>query len=168
MRKWSSWGIAVCLLVSLVAQGTGQTPKQKTGGVELINMIEAENQEGKAVDLPVSFTLFKDGEIVRSSELSTRQTAEFKAFGNPYRTSWKDLPIGIYELHCEAVGQGKLVRRVAVSADTPASVGIRTLPAKEEVQGVGPTLFEMQRKITLLEKQNAALQERLAALEKAR
>ena len=162
MRKWIMLGVTVCLAILLMFQGTGQAQKQQTGDVEVINAVFAVNEDEKQVNVPILFTLFKDGVQVRSSELNVN------GFGGDFLTYWRNLPVGIYELHCESLGFGKLVRKIAIAASEQSQMSIKTMPEKDEVQGVGPTLFEMQRKITLLEKENAALKERVATLEKAK
>ncbi len=161
MRKLLMLGVAVCLSLTLVFQGTGQAQKQPVGHIELQNDVVGVEKDGDPAPISILFTLFKDGVVVRSSELIT------KGFGT-YETVWENLPPGPYEMHCEATGFGKLVRKVAVGAGERAPFTLKTLPEKDEVQGAGPTLFEMQRKIALLEIENADLKERLTTLEKAK
>ena len=172
MRKWIMLGVTMCLAVLLIFQGTGVSQGQKTGGVNLVNGLVVKNIDNDPADLPILFTLFKDGVVVRSAELSSSSYVDYAgrklAGAGEFTAAWKELPVGPYELHCEAVGYGKLIKRIAVSSDTPAQIAVRTMPEKDEMQGAGPTLFEMQRKITLLENENAALKERVAALEKAK
>ena len=164
MRKWIMLGVTVCLAVVLMFQGTGQAQKQPVGSIYLVNAAEAFNKDGDRVNLPILFTLFKDGVVVRSSELNIPGTNS----GGVSNATWENLPVGTYELHCESLGFGKLVRKIAVAAGERAQMSIKTMPEKDETQGVGPTLFEMQRKIALLENENAALKERVATLEKAK
>ena len=163
MRKWIMLGVTMCLAVVLMFQGTGQAQKQPVGEILVQNDVAGLDKDGNKVFFPVLFTLFKDGVVVRSSELGT-----YNLGGGDAVAVWKNLSAGPYEMHCEAVGSGKLVRKVAVGAEERATFDLKTLPEKDETQGAGPTLFEMQRKITLLENENAALKERVAALEKAK
>ena len=163
MRKWIMLGVTVCLAVVLMFQGTGQAQKQPTGRIGIRNDTVGLTKDEDKISINVLFTLFKDGVVVRSTELATCGLSN-----GACDVEWNELPVGPYELHCEAIGFGKLVRKVAVGANERAPFTLKTMPEKDEVQGAGPTLFEMQRKITLLENENAALKERVAALEKAK
>ncbi len=162
MHKKLNWVAALCLLFALTFQSVSHAQKPVVGDIYIVNQFIKSVPGDNPVGVPVLFTLFKSGEVVRSSELSVN------GFGGTPNASWQNLPVGAYELHCEAIGFGKLVRKIAVGPGERADFTLNILPEKDEVQGAGPTLFEMQRKITLLEKQNAELKERLAALEKAK
>ena len=163
MHKKLNWVVALCLLFALTFQSASHAQKQLVGQLLITNAVEAFNKNEERADVSVLFTLFKNGEVVRSAELGVYNLSVGMAVAD-----WSNLPVGSYELHCEAIGFGKLIRKVAVGQDERATFTLKTMPAKDEVQGAGPTLFEMQRKIALLEKQNAELKERLAALEKAK
>lgn len=163
MRKKLNLMAVLCLFVALMFQSASHAQKPVGGSIYLYNQVIGINKDGNQVNVPILFSLFKNGELVRSTELNTTGMGT-----NPVEATWSDLPVGGYELQCEALGFGKLIRKIAVAPNEKSSFTPKTLPAKDEVQGAGPTLFEIQRKIALLEKQNADLQARLAALEKAK
>src|SRR6266545_4570903 len=109
MSRWFSWGIAVCLFAALVVQSAGQTQPKPTGSVWIQNNVPAFNEHNQVVDFPVSVTLYKDGQAIRTTEL---QSAKFRSANTD--VNWGEVPIGSLEVHFEARGYGKVIKRIIV------------------------------------------------------
>ena len=170
-RSWLAFVLlGIILTSSLLLQGIAQTQPKPTGSVTAYNKVVMWNDKvvmwndkDQQVVLNALVTLFKDGQRVRSKEIDN-----IERFGFIQEAKWSELPLGEYEVHFEVHGYGKVIKRIVVSPDDPTVVVLSSITKNDEVWGGGPTLFDLQSKITLLEKENAELKERLSALEKAK
>ena len=153
MRKRSSLGFAVCLFAALVFQATGQTPPRPTGKVWVDNNVAAYDDRGRPIDFPVFVTLYKDGQAIRTTE--TPSNARNPGSGV---VKWDEVPTGPLEVHFEARGYGKVIKRIiVVKGGDWVNVRLDAMDKKDELWGAGPSLFELQKRIEALEAEVTAL-----------
>jgi hypothetical protein len=137
---------------ALVFQGTGQTQPKPMGEVRIGNNVPAYNEHGRGVDFPVFVTLYKDGQAIRTTELPSTVIT-----GGRGSVTWNGVPTGSLEVHFEARGYGKVIKRIIVVKGTRVSVRVDAMDKKDELWGAGPSLFELQKRIETLEAEVAAL-----------
>lgn len=103
-------------------------------------------------------TLHRAGAVIRSAEITNHRADSGAA--------WDALPVGGYELHIQARGYGTTIKRVAVAKNEVTPLTISGVGKTDELWGAGPTIAELEKRIAGLEKENTALKERVATLEK--
>jgi len=133
---------------ALVFQATGQTQPKPMGRVLIENKVPAYNEHGRVVDFPVFVTLYKDGQAIRTTELPST--------GNR-SVIWDEVPTGSLEVHFEARGYGKVIKRIILVKGGQVHVELDAMDKKDELWGAGPSLFELQKRIETLEAEVAAL-----------
>ena len=74
------------------------------------------------------------------------------------------MPIGALEVHFEAKGYGKVIKRIVVVKDGQVRVELNSMDKNDEVWGAGPSLFDLQKRIETLETANTALKSEVTAL----
>jgi hypothetical protein len=147
MRKRSVLGIALCMFAALVFQAIGQTQPKPVGSLFIENLVAAYNDRGVRINFPVFVTLYKDGQAIRTEELSTGNNA----------VRWDGVPTGSLEVHFDARGYGKVIKRIIVVRGELVHVRLDAMDKKDELWGAGPSLFELQKRIEALEAEVAAL-----------
>lgn len=152
MNKWFSWAIAVCLFAGLVFQATGQTQPKPMGSVRIENDVPAYDEHGRGIDFPVFVTVYKDGQAIRTTTIPSNVTS-----GHSGWATFDEVPTGALEVHFEARGYGKVIKRIIVVKGQQVSVNLDAMGKKDEVWGAGPSLFELQKRIEALEAEVAAL-----------
>lgn len=144
------------------------------GNLYVANRLTGIDDKGRFLRIGTFVTLFKDGQMVRSSDL----------YNSPNNASgsleWDGLPAGNYEVHFQTKGFGTVIKKVTVTPERMTNAVLETVSKNDEVWDGGPTVYEMEGYIRALakkeleldgrlaaeEKKNAELESRLAALEK--
>jgi hypothetical protein len=108
-------------------------------------------------------TLYREGKPVRSAELKTSSDES-----TPDRkVTWQKLPVGVYELHFEAAGFKKFVKRVVLAEEGPELVVHVQLDLNTERSlGTGPSLQELSDQVARLKEKVEQLQAEVARLKK--
>lgn len=149
MRNWMSWGIAAYMFAAWVFQATGQTQPKPMGRVWIENKVPAYDEHGRIIDFPVFVTLYKDGQVIRTTDLPST--------GNNRSLAWDEVPTGSLEVHFEARGYGKVIKRIVLVKRGQVHVELDAMDKKDELWGAGPSLFELEKRIETLEAEVAAL-----------
>jgi hypothetical protein len=96
-------------------------------------------------------TLYREGQPVRSAELEQRSMTRQKV-------TWQKLPVGAYEIHFEAAGFKKFIKRIILAEDAPEIVLQVQLGLNQSYElGAGPSSKELQEEIAQLKKTQADL-----------
>jgi hypothetical protein len=114
-------------------------------------------------DLPdlVMVTLYHEGKPVRSRELKYAS-----GFSDADRVTWTKLAPGRYEVHFEAKGYEKFIKRFILGEEDANVVRVQ-LDKKETVVGsAGLSLQEMEKQIEALKKKVAELEAEVDKLKK--
>jgi hypothetical protein len=159
MSKWLGLSLLGCLLAALLLQGSSTAQPPGGAALSVSNQVRLVDESGRKAGLVALVTLYKQGQAVRSTDLSNVGSA---------RVDWKGLAPGSYEVHFEAKGYGKVVKRVVLAPGVLSSVVLGSIGQNDEAWGAGPTLFELQRRITALETENQNMKVRVVELEKKR
>jgi len=146
-------------LARLKAQSAGQQPAQEPankGSFTVVNSLGGNNSDPPVVLVE----LYQEGKIIRSREL--------KSGGEivPQKVTWGNLAPGRYEVHFQAPGYEKFIKRLLISkedADIPVAVEVSKKAVV--VGGDGPSLQEMADELGRLKKENADLQARVESLQ---
>ena len=141
-----SLGMAIFMFAAFAFQVSAQIQPTSSGSVSVANQ----------VNFSVFVTLYKDGKAIRTTELRTD--------GTSYYVTWNDVPIGALEVHFEAKGYGKVIKRIVVVKDGQVRVELNSMDKNDEVWGAGPSLFDLQKRIETLETANTALKSEVTAL----
>jgi len=140
-HRWA-FGIAAALLaVAVFARPGSRVSADQTCTLQVSDDVPAPSLQSHRETVLV--TLYFKGEPVRSTELPGP--------GSSYAI-WHDLNAGAYELHFEAKGHGKVIKRLVLNPDAASSVSLQSLGDKDEMWGAGPTLYDLEKRITALEK----------------
>jgi hypothetical protein len=111
---------------------------------------------GAQVPLVVQVSLYQDGKLIRAREVN---------WSGDDKVTWPKLAVGAYELHFEAPGYAKFVKRVLLSEDDPPARVMIQLDRQPVVVGPGgPSFQEVCDELQKLRKANADLQAQVRAL----
>ena len=155
--------VAVVLGLSLISAAFSATHAQPiaNGRIRIHNALRGVTEKGAFLRIATFVTLFKNGEMVRSSDLTNSPN---NAAGS---LDWSNLPLGSYEVHFQTKGYGTVIKKVALTSDAMSFVNLENIGQNDEVWDGGPTVFEMEAQILALQKRNADLEARLSAVEKS-
>lgn len=148
-----SLGVAVFMFAAFVVQASGQSGPKPMGVLAVSNSVEAYDTHNNRVDVRVFVMLYKDGQVIRTNELSS-----------PSDLTWYEVPAGAFEVHFQAKGYGKVIKRYILVQNETIYVNLASMDKKDEVWGDGPSLFELQKRIETLETANTALKTEVTAL----
>jgi hypothetical protein len=138
-----------------VAAARAEEPKGKPGGTGSLTI----THEGNYTEKIALVTLYQDGKPFRSAELE-QGSAEHK------KVTWEKLPAGLYEVHFEALGFKKIVKRVVLAEDGPEVVlRVQINLATEYGLGAGPSTQELVQEIATLKKDQAELRKKIDDLQ---
>src|SRR5437868_2112832 len=107
MLKRFSLGIAVFMIAAVAFQVSGQTQSQPKplGVVHIWNNVEVYDEHNNRIDFIVFVSLYKDGQAIRTTEL------------NNNNLEWGEVPAGALEVHFDARGFGKVIKRIVLVKD---------------------------------------------------
>jgi len=143
---------SVAILLTALGTAVGhvpaaEPPKAEAHGAASLTVMH----EGNYTEKLALVTLYHDGQPVRSAELEQ---------GSPDRkkVAWDRLPPGLYEVHFEAAGFKKFVKRV-VLADAGPEVNLRVQldMGTSHTLGAGPSTQQLETEIAQLKREQAAL-----------
>jgi hypothetical protein len=107
----------------------------------------------------VQASLFQDGKLIRSRELDWGS--------NTYdKVTWEKLSPGIYEVHFEAPGYPRSVKRLVLTEDDLALKVSAQLDKQPLVTGAGPSLQELAEEVQRLKAQVRSLRAEVEQLKK--
>jgi hypothetical protein len=152
-----SLGFVTLSAVALAAgftPGTGAAgPDDKSPKTTRLTVVHDNNH----LPSPILVSLCQDGKIIRSREL--------KYFFDDTVT-WEKLRPGPYEVHFEANGYEKCVKRIQLTEDDAAAFKVYAqIDKKAVIVGGGVSVQEVLDRLTQLKKENAELRARVEALE---
>jgi hypothetical protein len=108
-------------------------------------------------------TLYREGKPVRSAKLK----ASSAGTARDNKVTWQKLPVGVYELHFEAAGFRKFVKKVVLAEDGPELVvRVQLNFNTDQSLGTGPSLQELSEQVARLKGQVEQLQAEVARLKK--
>ncbi len=120
------------------------------------------HSNGSADPRFITVSLYLDGKVMRNDEMQS--PSQFGAAG---AILWEKLSPGQYEIHFEANGFKKGIKRITLvdgQTQTP-SVASELSKDKELILGGGPSLAEIQMELAALKKANVELQKKVESLE---
>jgi hypothetical protein len=127
------------------------------GGTERGELVVV--HQDRALPGPVLASVYREGKLIRSKELTSEVGADTG------RLQVK-APPGRFEVHFEAAGYPKLVKRVLLTADDRKVFVRAALEKGGAVLGGGPSLEELAEQVRRLRKENAELRAGVEALRK--
>jgi hypothetical protein len=111
-----------CLLTlapfSVPGAALADEPKEKAQPTASLTVLHDNDRYTEPLAL---VTLYREGKPVRSAKLK----ASSAGTARDNRVTWQKLPIGVYELHFEAAGFKKFVKKVVLAEDGPATADHR-------------------------------------------
>jgi hypothetical protein len=161
VRRESCWWAATCAVaLSLFANPSSpryhvfaDEPSGKSKPTKDLAVIHGETNPRI-----ITVSLFSDGKQIRSGELDSQQGVT---------VHWRKLPVGDYEVHFEAKGFKKAIKRIKLAEEMVNPTVRAELDEKSElVLGGGPSMQELQKQIEKLQQANADLRARVEKLQK--
>ena len=156
--------LVTCLLTlasfSVPGAALADEPKDKAQPTASLTVLHDNDRYTEPLAL---VTLYREGKPVRSAELKTSSDES-----TPDRkVTWQKLPVGVYELHFEAAGFRKFVKKVVLAEDGPELVvRVQLNFNTDQSLGTGPSLQELSEQVARLKGQVEQLQAEVARLKK--
>jgi hypothetical protein len=107
----------------------------------------------------VQASLFQDGKLIRSRELDW-------ASGTYDKLTWERLSPGAYEVHFEAPGYARAVKRLVLTEDDQTLRASAQLDKQPLVTGAGPSLQELAEEVQRLKAEVRSLRAAVEQLKK--
>jgi hypothetical protein len=148
-------GVGLTLpLARLVPAARAQEPKEKSRPAKSLTIMHDGNWNEKLCLV----TLYQEGKPFRSAELEQGST-DHKS------VTWEKLPTGLYEVHFEAAGFKKFIKRVVLAEDGPELVLKVQLDLNTpQTLGAGPSTDRLAQDLAALKKEQAEMQKQIADL----
>jgi hypothetical protein len=132
-----------------------EPPKEKARG----NCSLTITHDGNYTQKIALVTLYQDGKPFRSAELEQGSPEQKKV-------TWEKLPVGVYEVHFEAQGFKKFVKRVVLAEDGPEVVlRVQLDMATPYTLGGGPSVWQLAQEIEQLKKEQIELRRKVDELQ---
>jgi len=150
--------IGIGLLFTAVQVGPtalAQESKDKSRPANSLTIIH----DGNWTEKLALVTVYHDGKPFRSAELEQRSMDHGSV-------TWEKLPAGIYEVHFEAAGFKRFVKRVILAEDAPGVVlRVQLDNTTARTLGAGPSTEQLEQEMTALKKEQADLRKQVADLQ---
>jgi hypothetical protein len=158
--------LLACLLtlsaISAPGAALADEPKDKAQPTASLTVLHDNTRYTEPLAL---VTLYREGKPVRSAELKASPPTPRDDQGN--KVTWQKLPVGLYELHFEAAGFKKFVKRIVLAEDGPELVVRVQLDLNTDRSlGTGASLQELSDQVARLKGQVEQLQAEVGRLKK--